>query len=326
MKDMIKIAKEKALSDGTLLYHYCSVASFFSIMKNQSIWLSDISKSNDSQELKWFLLKFETFMHRLLDSQVREKAQGGYNDDPVEIQDLYSKVVQALQNESIKCWAFCLSEKRDDLGQWRGYADDGKGLAIGFNQVPFNASNMEKIMNLGRNDIESFLSPRFVKVEYGETGLPCFELPNSEGFDLSKETSLSVIRDKLIDRVNLIKRVAPFYKNDGFIEEGEWRFVYTEECNKINQEDFKEIEKVGEPVMMPIFRPAKWGYIEKDGDLVSHIECQSERFEDTISDIIIGPKCKLTETEIKLFLVSCGLFTSIEDCDIRISKSASSYQ
>lgn len=32
------------------LYHYCSVEAFFSIIKNASLWLSDIEKSNDYEE------------------------------------------------------------------------------------------------------------------------------------------------------------------------------------------------------------------------------------------------------------------------------------
>lgn len=324
--DMMKITKNKSLSDGTLRYHYCSVATFFSIIKNQSIWLSDISKSNDSQELKWFLKELEAFIHRIWDSLILERKQGGYNDDPAEIQSLYSSIVQELQTETFKCWAFCLSEKRDDLGQWRGYADDGKGLAIGFNRVAFDGVNLEKIFNLGKFGTDYLLSPRFGKVEYGEMGLSKFESSFRKGLDLSKETSLSVIKDKLKNKINQFKKVAPFNKNGGFREEEEWRFIYVEDCNKINRENFKEIKKDGKPVSMPIFRAAKWEYIEKDGNLVSHIECQSKRFEDTISEIIIGPKCKLTEIEIKLLLVSCGLFPSMEACDIRISKSASSYQ
>ena len=33
-----------------VVYHYCSVDTFFNIIKNSSMWLSDISKSNDYQE------------------------------------------------------------------------------------------------------------------------------------------------------------------------------------------------------------------------------------------------------------------------------------
>lgn len=32
------------------LYHYCSVETFFNIIKNASLWLSDIEKSNDYEE------------------------------------------------------------------------------------------------------------------------------------------------------------------------------------------------------------------------------------------------------------------------------------
>ncbi len=33
-----------------VVYHYCCVDTFFNIIKNSSIWLSDIAKSNDYQE------------------------------------------------------------------------------------------------------------------------------------------------------------------------------------------------------------------------------------------------------------------------------------
>ncbi len=115
MKETVKIVKDKSLSDGDLLYHYCGVATFFSIIKTRSIWLSDISKSNDSQELKWFLIELEAFIHRVWDSLILERKQEGYTDDPIEIQSLFSGIEQALKSESFKCWAFCLSEKRDDL-------------------------------------------------------------------------------------------------------------------------------------------------------------------------------------------------------------------
>lgn len=36
-----------------IVYHYCTLDSFMSIISNKSIWLSDITKSNDSMEIKW---------------------------------------------------------------------------------------------------------------------------------------------------------------------------------------------------------------------------------------------------------------------------------
>ncbi len=97
-----------------VLYHYTSVSGFFGIIKSQSIWLSDISKSNDSLELRYFLDEFEKLLHRVWDSLISERREAGYSDSPIEVQDLYSEIIQALHSEAIKCWAFCLTEKRDD--------------------------------------------------------------------------------------------------------------------------------------------------------------------------------------------------------------------
>ena len=36
-----------------ILYHYCSAENFYNIMKNKSIWLSEMTKSNDSGEMLW---------------------------------------------------------------------------------------------------------------------------------------------------------------------------------------------------------------------------------------------------------------------------------
>lgn len=40
-----------------VVYHYCSVDTFFNIIKNSSIWLSDIAKSNDYQEYAAYMFK-----------------------------------------------------------------------------------------------------------------------------------------------------------------------------------------------------------------------------------------------------------------------------
>ncbi len=330
MGDAMKNALTISLNDKSLKYHYCSVSTFYNMIKNQSIWLSDVSKSNDSQELKWFLTKSEEALQQIWDSLISERKQAGYADNPVEVQSLYASIVQALHTETIKCWAFCLSEKRDDLGQWRGYADDGKGLSIGFNQVPFYAPGVEASFKSGSGSSKNadiFQAARFSNVKYGEGGLPDLDPLIRSRLNLSKELQPSVIRDKLITKVEILNAIAPFHKNLGFRDEAEWRFVCIKKCSEVILNDFTGISKNGEkPVIIPSFRPKKWGYIEKNGNLVSHIEFQGKRFEDTISEIVIGPKCKLTELEIKLFFVSCGLFPNIDACDITISKSESSYQ
>lgn len=42
---------EKAVAMPSVVYHYCSMASFLSILKTNSLRLSNITKSNDPTEI-----------------------------------------------------------------------------------------------------------------------------------------------------------------------------------------------------------------------------------------------------------------------------------
>lgn len=105
-----------------LLYHYCSTETFLSIVRNRTVRLSSLTLSNDSREGGVIL--------DVLLQLARES-------------DLDASALSRL--ESHLRWAyelfdglgFCLSEKGDLLSQWRGYADDGRGVCIGFNSAYF---------------------------------------------------------------------------------------------------------------------------------------------------------------------------------------------
>lgn len=47
-------------------------------------------------------------------------------------------LLSGVEEESL-AYGFCLSVKRDMLSQWRGYADDGMGFAIGFKKEAIEA-------------------------------------------------------------------------------------------------------------------------------------------------------------------------------------------
>ena len=100
-----------------VLYHYTSNNAFLSILKSRELRLSALSQSNDSLEGKWLL--------HALKSECRE--QGINQDHRQQIADFAEYVFKWVMG-----YGFCLSSDRDQLSQWRGYADDGRGVAIGF--------------------------------------------------------------------------------------------------------------------------------------------------------------------------------------------------
>jgi hypothetical protein len=100
-----------------ILYHYCSTASFHAIAQSHSLWLSSLSLSNDTLEGK----VVATALMRVAKKHLLDEYSIKRLHDAIEG---FEQIVDGL--------GFCLSEDGDLLSQWRGYAADATGVAIGF--------------------------------------------------------------------------------------------------------------------------------------------------------------------------------------------------
>lgn len=100
----------------TVVYHYCSNLAFCSIMKQKRLRLSLLSMSNDAKEGQHIL----DVASRCLPNDFTHK------DDFLEQLKQIISLVSAI--------GFCASADGDLLSQWRGYADEARGMAIGFDR------------------------------------------------------------------------------------------------------------------------------------------------------------------------------------------------
>jgi len=107
------------MAEESTLYHYCSNVVFCSIIEEATIWFSALSLSNDSME------------GRLVGELLIEIARA---DQTEESKVGYLQAIQEALLDYSPGFGFCLSKRGDILSQWRGYADDGKGVSIGFNR------------------------------------------------------------------------------------------------------------------------------------------------------------------------------------------------
>ena len=103
-----------------LLYHYCSTETFLSIVRNRTVRLSSLTLSNDTREGGVIL---DVLLQLARETDL----------DPYALSRLEAELRRAY--EFFDGLGFCLSERGDLLSQWRGYADDGRGICIGFNSV-----------------------------------------------------------------------------------------------------------------------------------------------------------------------------------------------
>jgi hypothetical protein len=128
-RNALALAYANALRGPRVLYHYCSSDAFVSIVTKRAIRLSSLSLSNDSREGR---LVGETVV-RLAERDGLGTQSGwgslGIKTDVNRLRDSLSFLERIFDG-----LGFCLSEQGDVLSQWRGYADDARGVSIGFNR------------------------------------------------------------------------------------------------------------------------------------------------------------------------------------------------
>jgi hypothetical protein len=111
-----------------LLYHYCSAATLNAIATNKTLRFTDINMLNDATESRWAYSIFEEAATRLITrKEVPDTA-------PHIEKDFFDKVDEIVSPIQLIAHPFlaCFSLEPDLLGQWRAYADDGRGFALGF--------------------------------------------------------------------------------------------------------------------------------------------------------------------------------------------------
>jgi len=203
-----------------ILYHYCSNSTFLSIISGKNIRASEFSLSNDHLEGKW--------SRQLLDEFCAEKR-------------MFPMMQTILLEEFDRCLlqyffavGFCLSEEGDLLSQWRGYADDGRGVAIGF-ENSFFSDLTETTPDRAKGFDLLFAQVCYDPKEQRNITRPYFEkfceLTNDGALTkpsfLSYQTEEDYQKKAHLLQIEMIGFIPHLYalKNPAFREEKEWRLI-----------------------------------------------------------------------------------------------------
>lgn len=117
-----------------ILYHYCTMDTFMGVVRNKQLWMSDISRSNDYNELK---ILFPFIYNKIEEEYTKAefdfiyKRRSGVTGIKRLLQDVDELLFSFEKNGNLTSFVVCFSEVGDLLSQWRGYANDGKGFALG---------------------------------------------------------------------------------------------------------------------------------------------------------------------------------------------------
>ena len=103
---------------GQELYHYTTADAALSILRSNTFWLSEYSKTNDTSEFIY----------------ARDQFLDAYRERTVWIEEVprYLTIfaLTGLQNDTMM-FIGCLTTENNDLNQWKSYGDGGRGCVIG---------------------------------------------------------------------------------------------------------------------------------------------------------------------------------------------------
>jgi len=195
----------KALPD--TLYHYCGVSAFYSIITSKQLWLTNAYFMNDYMEHQWLIDKANRRILEMLESEKKEHIKPLAEKFPL----------------GITPYLTCFSRMPDLLSQWRAYAEDGAGFAVGFSRRAIED-------RIAQHTAER-LKIALWEVEYRESEQQ--QVMDGHIQDYLKwieENGDNDVDRTLRDIRALQTKLAIWYyaaqcKNPGFVEEQEWRIV-----------------------------------------------------------------------------------------------------
>ena len=208
----------------------------------------------------------------------------------------------------------CFSYQNDLLSQWRGYADDGRGAAIGFDldvlkeiaivspeiskpsivslhKISYSeaeqrevvhqvvnelVTEIEEVLQRGKKNREGLEKVQDYKLELIETVMGCFE-----------KKFLKLFQESV------------YMKNPFFREESEIRLC------EFSPKQFL----MGREVKLSLgARLHNYSYYVRENQLISYVDFDfSDCFDQLIKEVVIGPKCQMSERDMEYYLTTLGL-------------------
>lgn len=236
-----------------MLYHYCDNKKMANIIAGHTLRMSDITKSNDYEEIQLFY------------PYIMAAIEKEYKINPFSLDYEGEKDFEALKRllhithkfvniefdvGEMTSFVVCFCEEGDVLSQWRGYADGGKGGAIGFSLEELKEYcnlydgiiTLAKVKYISREELQSVIAEKAKGVllnlqndiSWIVDKLSMFA--DDEGYNILLQTRmLHIIKKALISSL--------VYKHKSFSEEKEWRIFLVKKSQKIHN-GYMQMKKI----------------------------------------------------------------------------------
>ena len=283
-----------------ILYHYCDNKALESIIKNKQLWMTDISNSNDYNEVMIFTPRLfykieEVYFQNPFDIKYFEKT----NFDAIKkLLSLINECINRIyDNGYLTSFVTCLCEYGDVLSQWRGYSNDGRGCSIGFSKNELLKYCKKTNGMIRFSKINYVNTKQLDDIIYSKAQIICDVIKKNKD---SNESVLFISTYKMIEETLLDSLI---YKMDGFREESEWRLYFAQSIKSLDFSDNFDISDNSSYDILQKRYLKKVDFIIKDDIITSYYPLNlMDLSKCPIKRIYIGPKNRVRETDLRMML------------------------
>ena len=187
------------------LFHYTDLDGTAGILQSRYLWLSKVSTLNDTSEINLAVHHFKVLAH---------EAGSGLSTDEAKLLQEAADELEHLRRTNICVGSFC--EEEDQLGQWRSYGNDGRGIAIGFNSASLASIAAKHHVRLVRC---VYRPEQHAQITKDLAGLLL------QAYRAARPTSKEAWAELIGRFVSTFLLIAPVVKDSHFGLEREWRLV-----------------------------------------------------------------------------------------------------
>jgi len=302
-----------------IVYHYCSLEAFHSIITSKSFWLFSLDSSNDLEEMSG--------AEKMIDNVLKEEKYKSINKpDYLRQEEFYS----------LSC-----TSKRDSALHFNKYADNDKGVCFGidtsvFNKYLYITSKINSFFgyffflkviyndNQKEKEIKKYLDEKLNYIDQLEKTNAKGSLELLIGSFPDENKDFKDIKDLLRRRTytTTLSRFKPKLKIKNYIDESETRMLFCRSQFQLYKDFFPDIYNIIAKSVENLNLDSSPEFKIMSGVIRKYIELKMDAiwYKQPIKEVILGPNCKTNIDEFKEFLKSNDVSCEVEPSNIKNRK------
>lgn len=215
-----RVASIRADPAPELIFHYTNDVGLHGILSSGKIWLTDVVGLNDPSELQHGVdLAFEE-LHGAVNPKVELEVQFATDFQAA----LTNRATAISQN-----FVCCFSTAGNELSQWRAYADNARGFAIGFGGAELETAFCDINDGIGRQTFSMSYSDQNLRNLHRkliDAVLPEVLAPLRQRFPVKgfEEQYMRYLRELAVILAGSILLASTHFKHSAYATESEYRF------------------------------------------------------------------------------------------------------